>query len=54
LRQGREQRLLDGILAGVEVAVASDERAQDLRRERAKERFREDLGRVRDRQSSPL
>ena len=31
---GRQQRLLHGVLAGVEVAVPPDERAEDLRRQR--------------------
>ena len=35
LRGGGEQRLLDGVLGGVEVAVATHERAEDLRRQPA-------------------
>ena len=32
-----QQRLLDGVLARVELAVASDERAEDLRRQTAQQ-----------------
>ena len=34
---GREQRLLDGVLGGVEVAVPAHERAEDLRRQLAQQ-----------------
>ena len=34
---GREQRLLDGVLGGVEVAVPANERAEDLRRQLAQQ-----------------
>ena len=34
---GGQQRLLDGVLAGVELAVAPDERAEDLRRQLAQQ-----------------
>jgi hypothetical protein len=37
VRGGREQRLLDGILRGVEVAVPANERAKDLRRKFAQQ-----------------
>ena len=37
LRRGRQERLLDGVLAGVEPAVAPDEHAEDLRRELAQQ-----------------
>ena len=47
----REQRLLDGILGGVEVAVPAGEHAEDLRRELAQQDL--DVGRARQR-SPPL
>ena len=34
---GGEQRLLDGVLGGVEVAVPARERAEDLRRQLAQQ-----------------
>ena len=37
LLRGRQQRLLDRVLAGVEVAVAPDQRAEDLRHQRAQQ-----------------
>ena len=37
LERGGEQRLLHGVLGRVEVAVAADERAEDLRRELAQQ-----------------
>jgi hypothetical protein len=37
MRGGREQRLLDGVLGGVEVAIPANERAKDLRRQIAQQ-----------------
>jgi hypothetical protein len=37
MRGGREQRLLDGVLGRVEVAIPANERAKDLRRQLAQQ-----------------
>jgi hypothetical protein len=37
LHGGREQRLLDGVLAGVETPVATDQRTEDPRRKLAQQ-----------------
>lgn len=37
LRRGREERLLGGVLGRVDVAVAPDQRTEDLRSERAQQ-----------------
>ena len=51
LRRGGEQRLLHGVLARVEPAVPTDERAEDLRRELAQQVL--DAGRVDRRHRGP-